>query len=167
MLKIIEGNIIDSKTDYIIHQVNCMGVMRSGVAKALRDFDEGIYIHYRLACENQKFNSEILLGTYDVCPIKQGGQIVLSLFAQNGYGYDGKQYTDIEAFRKGLNTIRSTIPVFSWKESEDRVHHTSIALPYKIGSVRGGANWDEVYKIIEEELGMFNVELWRLEEENV
>ena len=26
----------------------------------------------------------------------------------------------------------------------------TIAMPYKIGCVRGGANWDEVYAIIQE-----------------
>lgn len=165
MLKIIEGNIIDSQADYVVHQVNCKGAMNSGVAKTLRDFNEGIYIHYRLICEEKNFNPETLLGIYDEYPIKQGNQIVLSLFAQNSYGYDGKQYTDVEAFQKGLNTMRSKIPIFSWKN--DKMHHTSIALPYKIGCGRGGANWDKVYKIIEEELNMFNVELWRLEEENV
>ena len=27
MIKIIEGNIVNAKTDFIIHQVNCQGVM--------------------------------------------------------------------------------------------------------------------------------------------
>ena len=48
MIKIIEGNIVDAQTDYIIHQVNCQGEMNTGVAKALRDYDEGIYIHYMM-----------------------------------------------------------------------------------------------------------------------
>ena len=39
MIKIIEGNIVNANTDFIIHQVNCQGVMGSGVAKALRDYD--------------------------------------------------------------------------------------------------------------------------------
>lgn len=46
MIKIIEGNIVNAKTDFIIHQVNCQGEMNTGVAKALRDYDEGIYKHY-------------------------------------------------------------------------------------------------------------------------
>lgn len=51
MIKIIEGNIVNAKTDFIIHQVNCQGEMNTGVAKALRDYDEGIYKHYRKFCE--------------------------------------------------------------------------------------------------------------------
>lgn len=96
MIKIIEGNIVDAQTDYIIHQVNCQGEMNTGVAKALRDYDEGIYIHYRNVCKLREFNPELLLGTYDECFIRRKNQEILSLFAQDKYGYDGKQYTDWE-----------------------------------------------------------------------
>lgn len=166
MIKIIEGNIVNAKTDFIIHQVNCQGVMGSGVAKALRDYDEGIYKHYRKFCEFCKFEPEELLGTCDAYLLKDRGQIVLSLFAQNNYGYDGKQYTDVKAFREGLNFIRQQIPVY-WFDADNRPHKTTIALPYKIGCGRGGADWEVVYKIIEEELSSFEVELWKLEEQNV
>ena len=60
MIKIIEGNIVDAQTDYIIHQVNCQGEMNTGVAKALRDYDEGIYIHYRNVCKLREFNPGVL-----------------------------------------------------------------------------------------------------------
>lgn len=111
MIKIIEGNIVNAKTDFIIHQVNCQGEMNTGVAKVLRDYDEGIYKHYRKFCEFCKFESEELLGTCDAYLLKDRGQIVLSLFAQNKYGYDGKQYTDIEAFISLLRNIRRNIIV--------------------------------------------------------
>ena len=39
----------------------------------------------------------------------------------------------------------------------------SIAMPYKIGCVRGGANWEEVYQMIENIFYDCNVELWRLD----
>lgn len=41
---------------------------------------------------------------------------------------------------------------------------TSVALPYKIGCGRGGADWEVIYKIIEGELKDYDVELWRLDE---
>lgn len=116
MIKIIEGNIVNAKTDFIIHQVNCQGEMNTGVAKALRDYDEGIYKHYRKFCEFCKFESEELLGTCDAYLLKDRGQIVLSLFAQNKYGYDGKQYTDLEAFRYGLRYISQHFGV--WREKK-------------------------------------------------
>ena len=151
MIKIIEGNIVNAKTDFIIHQVNCQGEMNTGVAKALRDYDEGIYKHYRKFCEFCKFESEELLGTCDAYLLKDRGQIVLSLFAQNKYGYDGKQYTDLEAFRDGLRYISQHFGVWREKnglEGKD-LCRTSVALPYKIGCGRGGADWEVIYKIIE------------------
>ena len=41
---------------------------------------------------------------------------------------------------------------------------TSIAFPYKIGCVRGGADWDVIYNIIKTEFSDkgYNVEFWRL-----
>lgn len=36
-------------------------------------------------------------------------------------------------------------------------------MPYKIGCVRGGANWDEVYSMIEKTFKNVAVELWRLD----
>lgn len=154
MIKIIEGNIVNAKTDFIIHQVNCQGEMNTGVAKALRDYDEGIYKHYRKFCEFCKFEPEELLGTCDAYLLKDRGQIVLSLFAQNKYGYDGKQYTDLEAFRDGLRYISQHFGVWREKnglEGKD-LCRTSVALPYKIGCGRGGADWEVIYKIIEDEL---------------
>lgn len=164
MIKVIEGNIIDSKTDFIIHQVNCKGEMNSGVAKALRDFDERIYIHYRWMCGIGEFNPEYLLGTYDPCVIKNGTQTVLSLFAQDDYGYDGKQYTNVEAFKDGLCFISRHIPEWCEEPGKD-IRKTSIALPYKIGCGRGGADWNVIYKIIEKELANYEVELWKLDAE--
>ena len=86
-IKIIDGNLFDSKAKIIAHQVNCQGKMNSGVAKEVRQR----YPH--VACD--------------------------------------------------LNC--------------------SVAMPYKIGCVRGGANWDEVYSMIEKAFKNIDVELWRLD----
>lgn len=43
---------------------------------------------------------------------------------------------------------------FNWK----------VAMPYKIGCVRGGADWEMVKKIIDVTFQDVDVELWRLEE---
>ena len=38
-----------------------------------------------------------------------------------------------------------------------------IAMPYKIGCCRGGADWDTVKKIIDTTFQGVDVELWKLE----
>ena len=40
---------------------------------------------------------------------------------------------------------------------------SKIAMPYKIGCCRGGANWADVYKMIEDIFVDCEVELWRLD----
>lgn len=75
-------------------------------------------------------------------------------------------HDDIEAFRDGLKYISQHFGVWREKnglEGKD-LCRTSVALPYKIGCGRGGADWEMVYKIIEEELKDYDVELWRLDE---
>ena len=59
MIKVINGSILNAKTDFIMHQVNCCGVMNSGVAKSLRNFNKGIFTHYKSKFEQcKKYNIE-------------------------------------------------------------------------------------------------------------
>lgn len=41
-----EGNVFDSDADIICHQVNCQGVMGSGVAKEVRERYPEVYYAY-------------------------------------------------------------------------------------------------------------------------
>ena len=41
------GNLLDAQTAVIAHQVNCQGVMGSGVAKQIRDKWTNVYTAYR------------------------------------------------------------------------------------------------------------------------
>ena len=43
------------------------------------------------------------------------------------------------------------------------LENMTIAMPYKIGCVRGGANWEEVYQMINDIFENCNIELWRLD----
>lgn len=152
MIKIIDGDLLTAKTDVIAHQVNCQGKFNSGVAKAIREHDFGVYKDYHEYCKAN--NPEVLLGTIRWCTA-ENGQKIANLFAQNSYGYDGKQYTDLGMLRTCLLDLRLICDSFHW----------SLAMPYKIGSVRGGAKWEDVYAMIEEIFGDFEygLELWRLD----
>ena len=149
MVKIISGNLLDAKEDIICHQVNCQGVMGSGVAKAIREKWPEVYLAYKTACYNQ--GSMSLLG--HVCYAENGNQqVIANMFAQNLYGYDGNRYTSYDAFYKCLENIRVTMP-----------DHLSIAFPYKVGSDRGGASWNIIYAMICDVLGDREVTIYKLE----
>lgn len=172
MIKVINGSILNAKTDFIMHQVNCQSVMGSGVAKVLRDFDEGIYNHYKIVSEHRKLHNIPLLGDNDYYWIMNHNnqQCIVSMFAQDKYGYDGNQYTDYEAFRTCLRQFKASWS--AWVEDIDKnnnkiLRRTSVALPYNIGCGRGGGDWEKIYLIIKEELIDYDVELWRLDVDDV
>lgn len=151
MIKIIDGDLLTSNTDIIAHQVNCKGAFNSGVAKAIRDYDVQVYKDYHSFCSIN--TPEQLLGSVRYFQSNIDARIYANLFAQKSYGYDGKQYTDINALRKCFENLRSYAGL----------ENMSIAMPYKIGCVRGGANWEEVHQMIEDIFYDCNVELWRLD----
>lgn len=161
-IKIINGNILDAKTDFILHQVNCQGVMGSGVAKTLRQYEDELFKHYYLMYDNVTKAGFSLLGLNDYYWWTNHGesQCVVSMFAQDKYGYDGKQYTDLSAFIECLRRFKANW--YAWVEGCDELRNTTVALPYKIGCGRGGADWEnDIYPIIKRELADYKVELWR------
>lgn len=170
MIKIIKGNLFRTKAKFICHQVNCMGVMESGVALQIKQKYPHVYKEYK------KVASEDMLGEVQIIPVNakfighrpgdlwydmeekgfKETQWICNLFAQESYGYDGKQYTSNEALRQCFRTL-------AWIVHEKNSNFgKTIAMPYKIGCYRGGSDWSDVANIIEEEFKYCNVELWRL-----
>ena len=88
-----EGNVFDSDAKIICHQVNCQGVMGSGVAKEVRERYPKVYEKYHTYCESNKDCPERMLGVAQMVPVdEKGSRWIVNCFGQNGYGYDGKQY---------------------------------------------------------------------------
>lgn len=139
---VVNGNLLDANVDYIAHQVNCQGKMRSGVAKAIREKHMRVYNEYIQELLKYKDNGESILGHSQLVNVddEHGYKGVINMFAQDNYGYDGKQYTSLEAFKKCLAEINKIA----------KGH--SIAFPWKIGCVRGGADWETVLNMICTEL---------------
>lgn len=154
MIKIIEGNLFDSKAQIICHQVNAKGVMGSGVAKEVRERYPHVYGAYR----NEYEIGNLKIGTVVYATAKKD-QVIANMCAQSNYGYDGKQYTDYYALQKCLNDV------FIYACSDFDVKPT-IAFPYKMSCDRGGASWDIVYQMIESTFKDFDIEIWKLNKEN-
>lgn len=145
MIKIIDGDLLESGADIICHQVNLKGKMNSGVAKQIREKYPEVFEEYFKDYKYYTLGDTQFVRTLD-------GKLIANMFAQENYGYDGKQYTDLNALRECLENV-------AWCCSSD----TRVAMPYKIGCARGGANWNEVYAIIEDVFKDCDVELWRLD----
>lgn len=159
MIKIVDGNLFDSKANFLIHQVNCADTMGSGIAKQVANMYphvESEYHKYIRYCKKNKIN---FIGTAQFVPVDHWAlimvdtlknnnvfdydkqyQYIVNVFGQENFGYDGKQYTNLKALKNALIDVRNKAQVIG----------ATVALPYGFGSVRGGANWDDVYKIIKD-----------------
>lgn len=175
MVKIVDGNLFDSKANFIVHQVNCQGVMGSGVALQVKERFPHVEVEYRKYVQRCKKNNLNPLGTVQYVPSEvwalvmvntmkndnvfaydNNYQYIVNLFGQDDYGI-GEQHTNLKAMKNAFLDIRK----------KSQAIGATVAMPYKIGSFRGGADWNDVYKIIKD---VFNnsdidVEIYRLEVE--
>ena len=141
------GDLLESDCDYICHQVNCQGKMNSGIARSIREKWPVVYTNYM-----EKYNilngvSSALLGDIQIVGLWDDfyatdfHQSVINMFSQEYYGYDGRRYTSYDAFWNCLHLIKKTVQKGS-----------KIGFPGYIGCVRGGANWDVIYEMINQVL---------------
>ena len=133
MIKIINGDLFDTHAEAICHQVNCQGVMGSGIALQVKQKYPCVFEAYKDYCKEHQGD---LLGRVQgvVCH----GITIYNLFAQDKYGYDGKCYTSYGALQKCFDVLENSLP-----------ENTKIAMPYLMGCHRGGGDWNVVYQMIE------------------
>lgn len=165
MIKIIDGDLFTSNARIIAHQVNCQKRMASGVALQVKNKYPNVYDEYLKAC------SEDMLGKIQIVPVNSkwneydcgsiaiphSEKFVCNMFAQKDYGYDGELYTDINALAECFTKLNWLV------HEKNNNYNSTIAMPYKVGCCRGGADWNEVYKMIDNIFKYQNVELWRLD----
>lgn len=140
MVKIVNGSLLDATEDILCHQVNCQGVMGSGIALALRNKYEYLYpsyrTFYRIAIKNRPTN--VLLGRVYYVPCEDN-HIIANIFGQNTCGREDIVYTDYNALEIGLIQIRD----FAVEKG------LTVAMPYKIGCGSANGDWEQVFQIIE------------------
>jgi O-acetyl-ADP-ribose deacetylase (regulator of RNase III) len=151
------GNLLDAQTDVIAHQVNCQGVMGSGVAKQIREKWANVYAAYRSEYDLFTDLNKSLLGNCQLVQVNDN-QHVANLFGQKYYGRDGRRYTSYDAIYDALTNLAVQMMDNGMK---------SLAIPYKMSSDRGGADWDVILTMIKSPLVFGNteitIEIWKLE----
>ena len=149
MIRVVKGNLLDTKETIIAHQVNCQRKMNSGVAKAIREKYPVVFDRY---CK-----TEPKLGFVDFISVGDRIHYIANMYAQDRYGYDGKQYTDYEAFRQCCEKIAKECRLSKQMKKE-----FNVAMPYKIASDRGGADWDKIMDILLEVFTDVDLTLYKL-----
>lgn len=149
------GDLLEADVQYICHQVNCLGYMNAGIARTIRNKWPNVYQSYMDCCNYHipHGDEKYLLGSCQFIDV-ESNQTVINMFAQNGFGKDGRRYTSYDAFWMCLGEIKKTVPKGS-----------VIGFPWKIGCGLGGANWQVISTMIAEALGEdYDVYIYQLEE---
>ena len=148
------GNLLDAQTDVIAHQVNCQGVMGSGVAKYIREKWANVYTAYKAEYDLFTDLNKPLLGNCQLVQVNDH-QYVANLFGQNKYGYDSKRYTSYDGIYDALINL-------AFQMENNNIN--SIAFPYRMSSDRGGADWNVILAMIESVFKDtdITIEIWKL-----
>lgn len=147
-IRVIEGDIMSSNEDIIGHQVNCQGVMGSGIAKLLRDTYSNLFPSYKEFCANH--NPHDLLGQCHI--VKTGSKFTANLFGQLNYGRQKILYTDYDALKQSLMILKD----------KAKSRGLSVALPFNIGCGLANGDWSVVEGIIDEVFKDYDVTLYKL-----
>ena len=150
MVTVVKGDLLDAKETIIAHQVNCQKRMNSGVAKAIREKYPIVFERYE--------NTKPALGLVEFIYAGEdtGKHYIANMYAQDRYGYDGKQYTNYEAFRQCCKDIVKIC------KGASEMEVLTVAMPYKIASDRGGADWDKIMDILLEEFTDVDLTLYKI-----
>jgi len=147
---IVNGDLLKASEDIIGHQVNCKGVMGSGVAKLIKEKYPEAFEFYKDKC-NATVDKQELLG---VCQLVESakGKTIANLFGQLKYGRGKEQYTDYAALEGALIDLKNSA----------MKTNSSIALPFNIGCGLANGSWDVVSKMIDEIYSDYDVTLYKL-----
>lgn len=153
MIKVVYGDLMQATEDIIVHQVNCKGVMGSGVAKQIKANFPEVFNEYR--GHAQSHDSDELLGTAQFVFSPSKNKIVANVFGQDSFGASRRR-----TFESAL--IWGLIKVKEFAED----NNMSVAMPYNIGCALGGGDWNTVYEGIQAVFSDFDrdVVLYQFEE---
>ncbi len=144
-IKEFSGSLFNSTADFLCHQVNCLGVMGSGIALQVKKLYPNVYQEYKQYCNNYN-NSINLLGKTLIVAINEN-QSIVNLFGQKNFGIEKRQ-TSYDALVNSLEILKNF------------TENKTVAFPVNMSCTRGGANWNIVKTIIIETLNNCNLEFW-------
>jgi O-acetyl-ADP-ribose deacetylase (regulator of RNase III) len=125
-MKFVNQDITTVERGIVVHGVNCMGEMNSGVALAVKEKWPEVYNIYV-----EMPTGKDMLGTTHMIGV--GAELyVANCYTQFQFGYDGGLYADLESVEKCLTDC------FAFADA----HELPICAA-TIGSGRGGLDWDK------------------------
>lgn len=162
MVEIVDGNIFDSKANFIIHSFDYIDFMDDYIIDNIPHIEKE-YMKYIRHCNKNHIE---LLGSAQYVPtevwpigwvdtIKNNNviafdtdyQYIVNIFCQNEF--DGGIFTDLKAMKKSLTDVRE----------KAKSINASVAIPYKIGR----NDWNNIYTLINKvfDKSDIDIKVWR------
>jgi O-acetyl-ADP-ribose deacetylase (regulator of RNase III) len=140
MLKIINGNLLNSDCQYIAHQCNCYSHHGAGLARAIFKAFPWADVY---SSRSERGNDASHFGSITVHgDPKRNQRYVINMYGQLKPGKPSRgrdsAASRLEAFGKGLDQI-AELPELR-----------SIGFPYGIGCGLAGGDWDEYERLLED-----------------
>jgi O-acetyl-ADP-ribose deacetylase (regulator of RNase III) len=132
MIKLVKGDLFDSKCEALVNAVNCVGVMGAGIAYKFKEWYPDMFEDYHRIC---KLNN-MKIGHMHV--FKNENKIIINFPTKTHWKYPSK----LHFISKGIEGLHKTILY-------EKIN--SIAIP-PLGCGNGGLKWSDVKPIIVEGL---------------
>lgn len=157
MVEIINGDLLESGCDIIVHQLNCITVRSLGLSKSIAEKYPYADVYSKRKPVNKYKNVALkedwgVPGTIAVRDdFKKKGPTVVGIYGQFSPGIPGKYHNNLgkdtcilreQWFHQGL--VRLVEYIENIKDSKTIKR---IGFPYKIGCGLGGGSWS-VYKLL-------------------
>ena len=126
-MKVVPGDLFDVTEGIIAHQVNCQGVMGSGVAAVVKRLYPKAFERYAEFCDANSDNRAALLGIVQPVLVADGLK-VLNVFGQEGFGSPTR------------NTSYDATDV-AWEKIGRAFGDRTIYIPYLMGCALGGGDF--------------------------
>lgn len=127
----INGDLLKSDCNIIMHQANCQSVMNAGIAKSIC----AMYPDVRLTDKCDPRSPQEKLG--DHTAVVEDNRTIVNLYGQFGYGV-GVQHTNYGALESALRSFLQTVN-----------GTPKIGVPYNMGCGLAGGDWKVVESILD------------------
>lgn len=156
-LIIKNGNLLEATEDIIAHQVNCQGVMGSGVALQIKKKYPRAFVQYSIKCDEYE-NKKELLGNCQLVIVSED-KIVANLFGQHEFGKINKLFTVYTSLRQAFQLLHDCVT-----NPDNYYYGKTIAIPYNIGCGLGNGDWNVVEEMLKEIFHDIDIVAYKLEE---
>jgi O-acetyl-ADP-ribose deacetylase (regulator of RNase III) len=144
MIKVLEGDMMQSGAEALVNTVNTVGVMGKGIALQFKEAFPNNNKAYIEACKQKKLEPGKLLAVFDE-NLQLGKKLIINFPTKVHWRYPSKY----EYIEKGLTALRELL-------QKEKIK--SIAIP-PLGSGNGGLDWNKVKPMIEQALSGLDTEI--------